>query len=104
MDTSNILKGLENKQMRAARKSKEKESSPEELQRKTKAALYLRVSSDMQRENFSISAQKEECLRYINEHGYSGSDDSIFCHCDVCFISEKGCVTRLMTGLGILIQ
>ena len=78
MDTSNILNGLENKQMRAARKSKEKESSPEELQRKTKAALYLRVSSDMQRENFSISAQKEECLRYINEHGYTVAEKNIY--------------------------
>ena len=41
--------GIENKRMRTARKGKEKTSSPEELERKNKAALYLRVSSEMQK-------------------------------------------------------
>ena len=71
MKTNNPILGIENKKMRSARKSKEKASSPEELERKKKAALYLRVSSDMQRDNFSISAQKEECMKYVLEKGYT---------------------------------
>ena len=49
----------ENKRMRIARKSKEELPSLEESERKNKAALYLRVSSDMQKDNFSIDAQNE---------------------------------------------
>lgn len=78
MDTDNLALGIENKRMRIARKGKEKASRPEELERKNKAALYLRVSSDMQRDNFSIPAQKEECMKYVLERGYTVAEKKIY--------------------------
>ena len=78
MENNNLRLGIENKRMRIARKGKEKASSPEELVRKNKAALYLRVSSDMQRDNFSIPAQKEECMKYALERGYTVAEENIY--------------------------
>ncbi len=36
-----------------------------------RAAIYARVSTDMQRDNFSIPSQISECLRYGQKHGYT---------------------------------
>lgn len=78
METNKLGLGIEIKRMRTARKGKEKSSSPEELERKNKAALYLRVSSEMQRDNFSIPAQKEECMKYVLERGFTVAEKNIY--------------------------
>jgi site-specific DNA recombinase len=36
-----------------------------------RAAIYLRVSTDKQRDNYSIPSQLSECLKYANKMGYS---------------------------------
>ena len=36
-----------------------------------RAAIYARVSTDMQRENFSIPSQISECCQYAQKRGYS---------------------------------
>ena len=77
MGTNNNLP--ESKRMRIARKNKEEKSSPEELERKNKAAIYLRISSEMRKDNFSIAAQKEECMKYVLEKGYTKWGDYIVC-------------------------
>lgn len=76
MGTNNNLP--ESKRMRIARKNKEEKSSPEELERKNKAAIYLRISSEMQKDNFSIAAQKEECMKYVLEKGFTVAEENIY--------------------------
>ncbi len=66
------------KQARAFQKDKEKEKTPEYLKWQNEAAIYLRVSSEMQRDGFSIEAQKLECKRYIQNEGYHLADENIF--------------------------
>ena len=68
----------ENKRMRAANRKKAKSDSSAEQLRKKNAAMYLRVSSEMQRENFSIAAQKEECIKYIEEKGLIITENHIY--------------------------
>lgn len=36
-----------------------------------RAAIYARVSTDEQRDNYSIPSQVKECLKYIEEKGYT---------------------------------
>ena len=66
------------KQARAFQKVKEKEKTPEFIQLQNEAAIYLRVSSEMQKDGFSIEAQKLECMRYIKSEGYHLADENIF--------------------------
>ncbi len=35
-----------------------------------RAAIYARVSTDMQRDNFSIPSQVADCIRYAHKQGY----------------------------------
>ena len=51
------------KKARAFQKEKEKEKTPEYLKWKREAAIYLRISSEMQRDGFSIDAQKRDCKK-----------------------------------------
>ncbi|MBQ6502577.1 MAG: recombinase family protein [Flexilinea sp.] len=67
-----------NKQARSFQKDKEKELTPEFLKWQNEAAIYLRISSEMQRDGFSIEAQKLECQRYIQSEGYHLSEENIF--------------------------
>ena len=36
-----------------------------------RAIIYARVSTDDQRGNYSIPTQVDECVRYVNQKGYS---------------------------------
>ena len=36
-----------------------------------RAVIYGRVSTDMQRDNYSIPSQVAECLKYVKQRGYS---------------------------------
>ena len=69
-ELSEILGPDFSKLARAFQKVKEKEKTPEFIQLQKEAAIYLRVSSEMQRDGFSIEAQKLECMRYIHNEGY----------------------------------
>lgn len=39
--------------------------------RKIRACVYIRFSSQKQADSFSVEYQKEECLRYIENEGYT---------------------------------
>ena len=62
------------KQARAYQRKKEKKNTEEHKQFQQEAAIYLRVSSEMQKEGFSIEAQKLACQRCVQEKGYHLSD------------------------------
>ena len=66
IDSSNLPV---NKKAKAIQKRRAAENSYEALQLKKAAAIYLRVSSEMQVDGFSIEAQKIACLKYANEQG-----------------------------------
>ena len=36
-----------------------------------RAALYARVSTDDQRDNYSVPTQIEDCLKLADKHGYT---------------------------------
>ena len=36
-----------------------------------RAAIYARVSLDIQRDNYSIASQVAGCIDYANKHGYT---------------------------------
>jgi site-specific DNA recombinase len=42
------------------------------------AAIYIRVSSDKQEDNYSLETQKEACLQYAREHGYIVEEQHIY--------------------------
>lgn len=67
-----------NKKLKAIKKKRAAENSYEAIQRKKSAAIYLRVSSEMQVDGFSIEAQKIACLKYAQEQGYEVTDDHIY--------------------------
>lgn len=66
------------KQARAYQRKKEKKNTEEHKQFQQEAAIYLRVSSEMQKEGFSIEAQKLACQRCVQEKGYHLSEDHIY--------------------------
>jgi site-specific DNA recombinase len=43
-----------------------------------RAALYLRVSSQQQEDNFSLPTQEERCRQYASERGYQVADAHVF--------------------------
>ena len=55
------------KQARAYQRKKEKKNTEEHKQFQQEAAIYLRVSSEMQKEGFSIEAQKLACQRSVRK-------------------------------------
>ena len=59
-----------NKKAKAIQKKRAAENTVEAKQQKRSAAIYLRVSSEMQVDGFSIEAQKNACLKYAKEQGY----------------------------------
>ena len=76
-----VIDGLNlpaNKKAKAIQKRRAAENSYEALQLKKAAAIYLRVSSEMQVDGFSIEAQKIACLKYANEQGYEVTDSHIY--------------------------
>ena len=66
------------KQARAYQRKKEKKNTEEHKQFQQEAAIYLRVSSEMQKEGFSIEAQKLACQRCVQEKGFHLSEDHIY--------------------------
>ena len=48
------------------------------IQQKRSAAIYLRVSSEMQVDGFSIEAQKIACLKYAIEQEYEVTNSHIY--------------------------
>ena len=66
------------KMARAYQKDKKKEHTTEYLQWQKEAAIYLRISSDMQRDGFSLDAQELECKRYIEREGYHLCEENIY--------------------------
>ena len=66
------------KKARAYQKGREKEKTPEHLQWQKEAAVYLRISSEMQKEGFSLEAQMRDCTKYIESVGYHLSEENIF--------------------------
>lgn len=74
IDSSNLPA---NKKAKAIQKRRAAENTYEALQLKKSAAIYLRVSSEMQVDGFSIEAQKMACLKYAHEQGYEVSDSHI---------------------------
>ena len=75
IDSSNLPV---NKKAKAIQKRRAAENSYEALQRQKSAAIYLRVSSEMQVDGFSIEAQKIACLKYAAEQGYEVTDSHIY--------------------------
>ena len=75
IDSSNLPA---NKKAKAIQKRRAAENTYEALQLKKSAAIYLRVSSEMQVDGFSIEAQKMACLKYAHEQGYEVSDSYIY--------------------------
>ena len=75
IDSSNLPS---NKKAKAIQKRRAAENSYEALQLKKSAAIYLRVSSEMQVDGFSIEAQKNACLKYAAEQGYEVTDSHIY--------------------------
>ena len=75
IDSSNLPA---NKKAKAIQKRRAAENSIEALQLKKSAAIYLRVSSEMQVDGFSIEAQKIACLKYAAEQGYDVTDAHIY--------------------------
>ena len=67
-----------NKKAKAIQKKRAAENTYEALQLKKSAAIYLRVSSEMQVDGFSIEAQKNACLKYAAEQGYEVTDAHIY--------------------------
>ena len=67
-----------NKKAKAIQKRRAAENTAEVKQQKRSAAIYLRVSSEMQLDGFSIEAQKNACLKYAKEQGYEITDDHIY--------------------------
>lgn len=59
-----------NKKAKAIQKRRAAENTAEVKEQKRSAAIYLRVSSEMQLDGFSIEAQKNACLKYAKEQGY----------------------------------
>ena len=66
------------KKGRAYHRKKDKKNTPEEQKFLTEAAIYLRISSEMQRDGFSIEAQKLACRKCVEEKGYHLNDDHIY--------------------------
>ena len=66
------------KKGRAYHRKRDKKNTPEEQKFLTEAAIYLRISSDMQRDGFSIEAQKLACRKCVEEKGYHLNDDHIY--------------------------
>ena len=66
------------KKARAYQRKKEKKNTEEHKQFQQEAAIYLRVSSEMQKEGFSIEAQKLACQRCVQEKGFHLSEDHIY--------------------------
>lgn len=67
-----------NKKAKAVQKRLATENTVEAIQQKRSAAIYLRVSSEMQVDGFSIEAQKIACLKYAREQGYEVTDSHIY--------------------------
>jgi site-specific DNA recombinase len=44
-----------------------------------RAAIYLRVSSPGQEDNYSLTTQEEECRKHCFDQGYSVADEHIYC-------------------------
>lgn len=72
IDTPNLPA---NKKAKAIQKKRAAENTLEAKQQKRSAAIYLRVSSEMQVDGFSIEAQKMACLKYAKEQGYEVTED-----------------------------
>lgn len=66
------------KKARAYQKDREKEKTPEHLQWLKEAAVYLRISSEMQKDGFSLEAQMRDCKKYIESVGFHLSEENIF--------------------------
>ena len=64
-----------NKKAKAVQKKRAAENTIEAKQQKRSAAIYLRVSSEMQVDGFSIEAQKIACLKYAKEQGYEVTEE-----------------------------
>lgn len=67
-----------NKKAKAVQKRLATENTVEAIQQKRSAAIYLRVSSEMQVDGFSIEAQKIACLKYAREQGYEVTNSHIY--------------------------
>ena len=66
------------KKARSFKKNLESEKTPEFRQWQKEAAIYLRISSEMQKKGFSIEAQMSECKKYIESIGFHLSDENIY--------------------------
>ena len=77
-DLTKIIGSDFSKKARAYQKYREKEQTPEYLQWQKEAAIYLRISSEMQKDGFSLEAQMRDCKKYIESVGYHLSNENIF--------------------------
>ena len=66
------------KKGRSYQRKKAKKNTDAEKKIQMEAAIYLRVSSEMQRDGFSIEAQKLACQKSVQEKGYHLSDEHIY--------------------------
>ena len=67
-----------NKKAKAIQKRRAAENTVEAKQQQRSAAIYLRVSSEMQLDGFSIEAQKNACLKYAKDQGYEVTEDHMY--------------------------
>ena len=67
-----------NKKAKAIQKRRAAENTVEAKKQQRSAAIYLRVSSEMQLDGFSIEAQKNACLKYAKDQGYEVTEDHMY--------------------------
>lgn len=67
-----------NKKAKAIQKRRTAENTVEAKKQQRSAAIYLRVSSEMQLDGFSIEAQKNACLKYAKDQGYEVTEDHMY--------------------------
>ena len=94
IDSSNLPA---NKKAKAIQKRRAAENSIEALQLKKSAAIYLRVSSEMQVDGFSIEAQKIACLKYAALGSASTSTE-------ISLTLGRGCRTYISGGASCILS
>lgn len=69
---------FDSKKTRAYQRKKAKQDTAEIKQFQQEAAIYLRVSSEMQKDGFSIDAQKLACEKCVADKGFHLSEEHIY--------------------------
>jgi site-specific DNA recombinase len=65
-----------------------------------RAALYVRVSSSIQADNYSLSRQEAECRQYATEHGYTVADSQVYREVHTgAELYERPALTRLREAM-----